>query len=158
MQEILEVFLSYLLTYECFFVAFSISLLKPLETCSRLGAHTLKAEATLFTQRRLTRTWQKNKAWLRGKFNWIYRRWYSITFSCLSCEYKPPSQLVVWDLSFTYRQAYLNQYHTMAVLFGINIWSDGVQLWNALESWPADKIKNDNNNSLKNVNFTLLTS
>ena len=32
-------------------MAFSISLLKPLETCSRLGTHTLKAEATLFTQR-----------------------------------------------------------------------------------------------------------
>ena len=110
-----------------------------------------KSWSDAFHATRLTRTWQKNKAWLRGKFNWIYRRWYSITFSCLSCEYNPPSQLVVWDLSFTYRQAYLNQYHTMAVLFGINIWSDGVQLWNALESWLADKIKNDNNNSLKNV-------
>ena len=33
-------------------MAFSISLLKPLSRiCSRLGAHSLKAEATLFTQR-----------------------------------------------------------------------------------------------------------
>ena len=42
---------------------------------------------------------------------------------------------MVWDLSFTYRQAYLNQYHTMAVQFSASIFevieSNYGMLWKA---------------------------